>query len=78
MKPNVYRAIVGFTALCTTYRAAGCMDAVDGKNVLGEIDADGDNAHGFPLLSFVRALGDQSWTKMKSPKYPGGKLFPAF
>jgi hypothetical protein len=27
------------------------IDAVDGENVLGEIDADEDNAHGLPLLS---------------------------
>jgi hypothetical protein len=29
--------------------ATGLVDAVDGKNVLGEIDASGNNGHGLPL-----------------------------
>ena len=40
---------------------AALIDAVDGENVLGEIDADEDNGHGLPLSDELMRFATPSW-----------------
>ena len=42
------------------YGFAVLIDAMDGKDVLGKIDSNCDNAHGFPLSSFVKWMTSES------------------